>query len=77
MNYIASFVGFVPADKPVLSMIVVLDNPKKENFIYGGKVAAPVFRDIARQVLRYLKVPPEAGRMRPVLASGPRTGGAP
>jgi hypothetical protein len=35
----------------------VLDSPKE--FYYGGKACAPVFRDIARQVLRYLRVPPE------------------
>ena len=38
-------------------MIVVLDEPKEG--YYGGQVCAPVFRDIARQVLRYLRVPPE------------------
>jgi cell division protein FtsI (penicillin-binding protein 3) len=38
-------------------MIVVLDSPKE--YYYGGQACAPVFRDIARQVLRYLRVPPE------------------
>jgi cell division protein FtsI/penicillin-binding protein 2 len=56
-NYTASFVGFTPVGKPRISMIVVLDSPKE--FYYGGKACAPVFRDIARQVLRYLRVPPE------------------
>ncbi len=56
-NYTASFVGFTPVEKPRLSMIVVLDSPKE--FYYGGQACAPVFRDIARQVLRYLRVPPE------------------
>jgi cell division protein FtsI (penicillin-binding protein 3) len=57
-SHTASFVGFVPACHPVLTMIVVLDDPKVE-FYYGGQVCAPVFRDIARQVLRYLGVAPE------------------
>ena len=56
-NYTASFVGFTPVEKPRLSMIVVLDSPKE--YYYGGQACAPVFRDIARQVLRYLRVPPE------------------
>jgi len=64
-KYVASFVGFVPADRPAISMIVVLSEPK-EGFYYGGQVCAPVFRDVARHVLRYLAVPPEnpaAGRV--------------
>lgn len=56
-NYTASFVGFTPVERPRLSMIVVLDSPKE--YYYGGQACAPVFRDIARQVLRYLRVPPE------------------
>ncbi len=56
-NYTASFVGFTPVGDPRISMIVVLDSPKER--YYGGEACAPVFRDIARQVLRYLRVPPE------------------
>ncbi len=56
-TYTASFVGFTPLDRPRLSMIVVLDEPKEG--YYGGEACAPVFKDIARQVLRYLRVPPE------------------
>ncbi len=51
----SSFIGYAPADKPSLSMIVVIDEPK--GHYSGGKVAAPVFREIARQVLRYLRIP--------------------
>jgi len=57
-SHTASFVGFVPSRRPVLSIIVVLDDLKEE-FYYGGQVCAPVFRDVARQVLRYLGLPPE------------------
>jgi cell division protein FtsI/penicillin-binding protein 2 len=56
-KYTASFVGFTPLNGPRLSMIVVLDSPKEG--YYGGQVCAPVFRDVAKQVLRYLRVPPE------------------
>ncbi len=54
-RYIASFVGFVPADNPRLAMVVVIKEPKGS--IYGGLVAGPLFRDIANQALSYLTVP--------------------
>ncbi|HMK55424.1 MAG TPA: penicillin-binding protein 2 [Dissulfurispiraceae bacterium] len=54
-RYIGSFVGFVPADKPRLAMIVVIKEPKGQ--IYGGVVAAPVFRQISNDALSYLTVP--------------------
>ncbi len=57
-SHTASFVGFAPARRPVLSMIVVLDDPK-EGFYYGGQVCAPIFRDVARQVLRCLGATPD------------------
>ena len=66
-NYTATFVGFTPVEKPRLSMIVVLDSPKEH--YYGGQACAPVFRDIARQVLRYLRVPPERARPSGVLTA--------
>ncbi len=53
---IASFVGFLPAENPELSILVVVDEPKASHF--GGTVAAPVFRDISEQVVRYLHIPP-------------------
>jgi cell division protein FtsI (penicillin-binding protein 3) len=56
-KYVSSFVGFVPADNPRLAMIVVVYEPKGQ--IYGGVVAAPVFREITRQALSYLSVPRE------------------
>ena len=43
--YTASFVGLFPADKPQLVILVKLDNPR--NGYYGGKLAAPVFRQVA------------------------------
>lgn len=56
-RYIASFVGFVPADNPRLSMIVVIYEPKGVH--YGGVVAAPVFKRIAENALSYLNIPRE------------------
>lgn len=51
-KYLSSFIGFVPARKPRIVILVAIDEPKGE--VQGGLVAAPVFREIARQVLRYL-----------------------
>ena len=57
-KYVASFVGLVPARKPRLAILVMVDEPRGQ--IFGGVVAAPVFRDIARFALQYLEVPPDA-----------------
>ena len=48
-QYIASFVGFVPADKPQYAMLVMVDTPR--GAFYGSQVAAPIFRDTLQQVL--------------------------
>jgi len=55
-EYVASFVGFAPANNPRLACIVVIDAPQGYPY-YGGTVAAPVFREIMRDSLRYLEVP--------------------
>ena len=54
-NYVASFVGFVPAEDPRLAAVVVLDEPTP---IYGGQVAAPVFARIMQYALRLERIPP-------------------
>lgn len=48
-RYLASFVGFVPADKPVIALAVTLDEPMIEHA--GGAVAAPIFRRVAKVAL--------------------------
>jgi cell division protein FtsI (penicillin-binding protein 3) len=57
-DYVASFVGMVPATKPQLVIMVMVDEPSGS--IYGGDVAAPAFRQIARFNLQHLEVPPDA-----------------
>jgi cell division protein FtsI (penicillin-binding protein 3)/stage V sporulation protein D (sporulation-specific penicillin-binding protein) len=59
-RYVASFVGLVPATKPRLVIMVMVDEPRGN--IYGGVVAAPAFREIARFNLQHLEVPPDAPR---------------
>ncbi len=61
-KYVASFIGFLPADAPRLLVVVVLDEPQRG--IYGGTVAAPVFRNIAARAVSLPK-----GLNRAVLAS--------
>ena len=50
--------GFVPASKPRLVILVTVDEPR--GAIFGGMVAAPVFQEIAKFDLQYLEVPPDA-----------------
>jgi cell division protein FtsI (penicillin-binding protein 3) len=54
-EFVASFVGFAPAQNPQLLVTVVVDNPKGD--YYGGTVAAPAFGEIARFALPYLRIP--------------------
>jgi len=56
-RYVASFVGFVPATRPRLVVLVAVDEPK--GVIWGGSVAAPAFAEIAKFDLQYLEVPPD------------------
>ena len=56
-HYVASFVGFAPADKPKLLVSVMVDEPR--GAIYGGEVAAPAFGKIASFALPYLRIAPK------------------
>ncbi|HEY7317679.1 MAG TPA: penicillin-binding protein [Candidatus Binatia bacterium] len=60
---VGSFVGFVPADDPKLVALVLVDEP--EGSVYGGIVAAPAFRNIARGALRHLAVAPQKPELLP------------
>jgi cell division protein FtsI (penicillin-binding protein 3) len=53
---IGSFVGFVPSDKPRLTIAVIIDEP--QGVKYGGIIAAPAFQGIALNSLAYMKVTP-------------------
>ncbi len=55
-DYMASFVGFLPAENPEIGMIVVLDEPQPLHT--GGTVSAPVFGEVAEQAARYLGLIP-------------------
>ncbi len=73
-KYNSLFIGVVPADKPVLAIIVVVDEPK--GAIYGGVVAAPIFREIAGQSMRFLGYYPQLQLPAPtdtILVKSPKT----
>jgi cell division protein FtsI (penicillin-binding protein 3) len=58
-QWVATFVGFVPAERPRLTISVVIDEPVIDH--YGGTVAGPVFRRVAEAALRHLGVAPAHG----------------
>ncbi|WP_371371345.1 stage V sporulation protein D [Sporomusa aerivorans] len=63
-KYVASFVGFAPADNPQVALLVIIDEPV--GLYYGGQIAAPVFGAVMKDVLQYLKVNPQpAGATKP------------
>ena len=55
-NTITSFIGFAPAQNPKFAMLVILDKPTVA--IYGSETAAPIFFDIAKDILSYYGIPP-------------------
>ena len=55
-SYVASFVGFLPAEAPRLAVIVVVDEPAGGTYS-GGRVAAPVFAEFARFAVRQMRIP--------------------
>ena len=59
-NYITSFIGFLPADKPQIILYVAIDNPKGIT-AYGGTVAAPIFKTIMQDAIVALDIPKPSG----------------
>lgn len=57
-KYVASFVGFAPANDPRITVLVVIDEPGAGSY-YGGVIAAPVVKSIISDTLRYLDVKPQ------------------
>jgi cell division protein FtsI (penicillin-binding protein 3) len=55
-KYVASFVGFAPVSNPAVTIAVVMDSPTKGSH-FGTAASAPVFHDLAQQILEYLGVP--------------------
>lgn len=70
-RYVVSFVGFLPAEDPQLSLVVVVDEPVTDTTASG--VAAPLFAEIADYATRILLIPPT----EMTLAAGERVRGTP
>jgi len=67
-DYNASFVGFAPANDPVLSMIVVIERP--QTTIYGGAVAAPIFQEVMSYALHHYGIPSNGTMVKPLKGAG-------
>ncbi len=71
-KYVASFVGFVPSEKPRLVIMVMIDEPK--GHIYGGLVAGPVFKEVGAWALNHLRISPHPSLLRDIQANSSETG---
>lgn len=56
-RYVASFIGFLPASKPEVLILVTLDSPRTS--IFGGTASAPIFKKIALKAIDYYNIPPD------------------
>ncbi len=65
-----SFVGFVPSNQPALTILVVIDTPRKGP-LYGGTIAAPVFKRVAEASLQQLGVAPSINPAPPIISRHP------
>jgi cell division protein FtsI (penicillin-binding protein 3) len=74
-KYNSVFMGLIPANKPVLAITVIIDESK--GAIYGGVVAAPVFKEIAGQALRVLGYYPQPDKTDSILAKNKPAGPKP
>ena len=57
-HHVAMIAGVVPAQHPRLAILTLVDTPRSGKY-FGGEVAGPVFREVAREALRLLNVPPD------------------
>ena len=67
-HYIASFIGFGPVEDPKFVVLVAIDDHQKGS-IYGGQIAAPVFKNIMSQLVRYYQMSPSVKDGATVVAS--------
>ena len=59
-RYIASFMGFLPAENPRILGLIVIDDPRADGtLVYGGAVAAPAFKAIAAEAVKILGIEPD------------------
>ncbi|CAK9331113.1 stage V sporulation protein D [Thermoanaerobacter kivui] len=66
-KYVASFLGFAPADDPKVIALVVIDEPNNPESHFGSQLAAPVVKSILEDTLRYLEVKPRGIEKAPLV----------
>lgn len=71
-QYIVSFIGFGPVEDPKFVVLVVIDDPQKGS-LYGSQLAAPVFKDIVSQLVRYYQMSPYVKESTPVAVKAANT----
>ncbi len=69
-KYVASFAGFAPANDPEIAVLVMISEAVSPLY-YGSQLAAPVFGNIVKDTLRYMKVPEQPNMERPVNPATP------
>lgn len=74
-RYIASFAGFGPLEDPRIAILVILDDPN--GMYYGGVIAAPVFKQVASEIMQYLGIPPTLPYHRGIELTGLQPSSAP
>ncbi|MFK5921972.1 MAG: penicillin-binding protein 2 [Verrucomicrobiota bacterium] len=58
-QYVVSFMGFLPAENPQFTALVMVDDPHATGIkLYGGTIAAPIFAKLAKETVTYLNIPP-------------------
>jgi cell division protein FtsI (penicillin-binding protein 3) len=69
-KFVASFVGFAPVNNPAITLLVVMDSPD-HSMHFGAQASAPVFQELAQEILEYLGVPHDQElRSAPEMAKG-------
>lgn len=71
-RFVSSFMGFAPVEEPKVAIFILIDEPKER--VYGGVVAAPLFREIAQRVLNYWQIPHENPPTSPFKKGGLQRG---
>jgi cell division protein FtsI (penicillin-binding protein 3) len=72
-KHVASFAGFAPVNNPAISVAVIMDSPV--GAYHGAAVSAPIFKEVAQQVLEYLGVPHDQPMKDDANAAGADDGG--
>jgi len=71
-RYLSIFAGMVPADKPELVMVVMIDEPRNGEH-FGGLVAAPVFSQVMSGAMRLLDIAPDRVSKKQLMNAGVRS----